>query len=68
MKRTSSHFFIVCEGLSNDDVGVAMGAPCFRRYGRGLLSKPTILLKESWGGYRGTTRAWELLTLLTVPQ
>ena len=25
MKRTSSHFFLVCEGLSNDDVGVAMG-------------------------------------------
>ena len=26
------------------------GAPYFRRYGRELVSKPTISLKKSWGG------------------
>ena len=31
------------------------GAPCFRRYGRILVSKPAISLKKSWGGYRRTT-------------
>ena len=28
----------------------------FRRYGRELVLKPAISLKESWGGYRRTTR------------
>ena len=33
------------------------GAPYVRRYGRELVSKPTISLKKkkSWGGYRRTT-------------
>ena len=31
------------------------GAPCVRRYGRELVSKPAISLRKSWGGYRRTT-------------
>ena len=31
------------------------GASYLRRYGRGLVSKPAISLKECWGGYRRTT-------------
>ena len=27
----------------------------FRRYGRELVSKPAILLKKNWRGYRRTT-------------
>ena len=47
---------LVCIGLSKYDVGVAKGAPYFRRYGRGLVSKPAITLKNSWGGgYRTPT-------------
>ena len=30
-------------------------ASYFRRHGRELVSKPTISLKKSWGGYRRTT-------------
>ena len=32
------------------------GAPYLRRYGRGLLSKPAILLKKSRGGCRSKTQ------------
>ena len=32
------------------------GAPCVERYSRELVSKPAILLKKSWGGYRRTTQ------------
>ena len=35
------------------------GAPYFRRYGLELVSKPAILLKKSWGGYRRTTSTRE---------
>ena len=31
-------------------------APYFRRYGRELVSKPAISLKECWRGYRRNTR------------
>ena len=40
----------VCEGLSNDDVGVARGAPYCRIYGWELASKPAISLQKRWGG------------------
>ena len=45
-------YFLVREGLSTDDVGCAVwqGAPCFRRYGRGLVSKPAISLRKILGG------------------
>ena len=43
-------YSLVCKGLSNDDVGVARGAPYFRRYGQELVSKPAISLKKRWGG------------------
>ena len=31
-------------------------APYFRSYGRGLVSKPAISLKKSWGGGGGYRR------------
>ena len=31
------------------------GTPCFSSYSRGLISKPAISLKKSWGGYRKST-------------
>ena len=63
MKRTSSHVF-----LSAKDYRLMMmtsawqGAPYFRRYGRGLVSKPTVLLKKSWAGYRRTTLHYTLIS------
>ena len=49
-------YLLVCKGVSNDDVGVARGAPYSRIYGRELVSKPVIPSKKSWGGgYRRTT-------------
>ena len=39
------------------------GAPFGRRYGQELVSKPAILLKKSWGGYRRTTRLFLLAGL-----
>ena len=47
------HFFmcfLVCKGLSNNEVGGWQGAPYFRRYGRELVSKQAISLKIRWGG------------------
>ena len=41
-------WFLVCKGLSNDDVGVQR-APHFRRCGRGLVSKPATLLEKVGG-------------------
>ena len=37
-------YFLVHDGLSTNDVGVVRGIRFFRRYGRGLVSKPLILL------------------------
>ena len=34
------------------------GVPCFRRYGRELVSKPAISFKESRGGYRSKIHKW----------
>ena len=48
-------YFLVCKGLSNDDVGVAWGNAFLRIYGGELVSKPAISLKKSWEGYRRTT-------------
>ena len=50
--------FLVREGLSTDDVGVAKGT-LFREIRPGeLVSKPAISLKNSWGvGYRRMARA-----------
>ena len=45
-----SFFYFAKEGLSNDDVEVAKGVPCFRRNGRELVSKPAISPKKSSGG------------------
>ena len=49
------------------------GAPYCRRYDREPVSKPAILWKRSWGGYRGTGQfplLWcehALLHVLTIP-
>ena len=55
MRSMSLPYVLVREGLSTDDVGVARGAPFFRRCGRELVSKPAISLKKSWRGYRRMT-------------
>ena len=47
--------FLVCKGLSNNEVGGWQGAPYFRRYGRELVSKQAISLRIRWGGYRRMT-------------
>ena len=41
------------------------GAPCLRRYGRELVSKPAISLKKNWGGYLRTTLHSVLFKTLT---
>ena len=47
--RISMHF-LVCKGLSIDDVGVSRDTPYFRRYGRELVSKTGDFVKEKLGG------------------
>ena len=42
--------FLVCEGLSTDDVGRWQCALYFRRHGYELVSKPAISLKKRWRG------------------
>ena len=42
--------FLVCKGLSNNEVGVARGAPYFRKYGGELVSKTGDFVKEKTGG------------------
>ena len=54
MKILSSHIFL----FANDHRPMTSGwqrAPHFRRYGRGLVSKPAISFKRGWGGYRRMT-------------
>ena len=53
--NTFKYTSLLAKGLPNDDVGVAKGAPYFRRYGRELVSKPAVSLKNRWGGYRSKT-------------
>ena len=48
-KKKSFRLVLVCEELSNDDLGMARGERYCRRYGRELVSKPAISLKKSWG-------------------
>ena len=56
MKSTIATYFLVGKGLSKDDVGGARGI-VFQEIGPGeLVSKPEILFKKCWGGYRRTTR------------
>ena len=42
--------FLVFKGRSNNDVGGAKGAPVFRIYDPGLVSKPVISFLKSWWG------------------
>ena len=55
-------YFLVCKGLSNVDVGMASGT-VFQEVSQELVSKPGISLKQSWEGYRRTTRGIELLVV-----
>ena len=55
-ETTTSKYFLVSKGLSNDDVGGGKGHRIFRGYGRELVSKPAISLKNCWGGYRSKTQ------------
>ena len=50
-------YFLVCvhKGLTIDTTSGCRGTPCFRRYGRELVLKPPISLKEKLGG-RATYR------------
>ena len=59
-KKTIFICFLVCEGLSSDDFGVARGTLFQERYGRKLVSKPAISLKNSRGGNRRTTHGHQL--------
>ena len=54
MKKLSSGISLVAKN-HRTTTSRWQGAPCFRRYGRELVSKPAISLKKSWGGYRRTT-------------
>ena len=47
-RKTSSHTFLFAKGYRTMASGW-QGAPHFRRYARGLVSKPAISLKKSWG-------------------
>ena len=56
-KYSIFRYFLVCKGLSNDDVGVARGTVFQEIRPGGLFSKPMISLEKCWGGYyRRTTR------------
>ena len=54
METTTSIYFLVSKGLSND-VGGGNGHRIFRGYGQELVSKPAISLNNCWGGYRSKT-------------
>ena len=56
MKRTSqaTYIFFFAQDYRPMTPGW-QGAPCFRRCGRRLVSKPTISWKKSWGSHRRTT-------------
>ena len=63
MKTISACIFLFAKGYRTPTSGWH-GPPCFRRYGRELVSKPAISLKKSWGGYRKTTRKCRLSDLM----
>ena len=55
MKSTIATYFLVGKGPSKNDVGGARGI-VFQEIGPGeLVSKPAILFRKCWGGYRRTT-------------
>ena len=49
--------FLVCNGISKDDVGVARGA-VFQKIRPGVGFKTGDFVKEKLGGYRKTTLGW----------
>ena len=51
IEKKVSIYFLVCEGLSIDDVGVSRDT-VFQEI------RPAISLKKSWGGYRSKTQKW----------
>ena len=54
IKNKVSTHFLVCKGLSIDDVGEGVEGHRISgdTTGRALVLKPAISLKKSWGGYR----------------
>ena len=62
MKIVFLYIFLFAKDYRNMTSGW-QGAPCFGRYGRGLVSKPAISSSISLGGHR---RATQVLVLLLV--
>ena len=54
MKKNILKHFLVCIGLSNDDVGVARGT-VFQEIRPGAGFKTGDFVEKSWGGYRSKT-------------
>ena len=52
MKNISSQLFLFAKNYRTMALGWE-GALYSRKYGRQLVSKSAISLKENWGGYRG---------------
>ena len=59
--------FLVCKGLSYGKITSGwQGAPCLRRYGRELASKPTgDFVKEKGVGWAAVERLWYVKRLTT---
>ena len=55
MKTTLFTCFVVCRGLSNDDVGGARSTIFQEIRPAAGLKKPAISSKKCWGGYRSKT-------------
>ena len=55
MKKTTFIYSLACKGLSNDDVGVAMGT-VFQEIRPGAGSKTGDFVKKRWRGNSRTTR------------
>ena len=58
MKNISSHMFLFANYCRPITSGWQR-APYFRRYGRGLVSKPAISVNKSWGGYLRMTQTFD---------
>ena len=67
-KSISSHMFLFAKDCDRPITSEWQRAPYLRRCGRGLISKPTISVKKSWGGYRRMTREQERLEYSTYGQ
>ena len=61
MKNASSNILMLAKVYRMMTSG-RQGVPYLRRYGRELVSKPAISLKNSWRGYRRTTHLRKWLT------